>query len=652
MYSERLNKIINQVCHAWEEQAAEHEAKMRALANSIVSEHEAERFNTQKAFKSALAAKNNEINSLLSECKKLKALLTHIHSENKELQKKLSMANRTIESLRQGMAYDENGMPISKQGFIGSGDDSTVYASDDSLSVGGGMGMSGIGGDYYGGLDDLSGSHSQLGNWSQQPPPSNRQQQQSQSQQSHLFPRGINSPDSDIYGYNPGVGSIGLGGGVGVGGNGVSGGGDINRGYFADNEPSIRGPPPSSLSDGRGSGGGGGGGIGGLFTSSSTSSSSSIPSVSTSSNQHFPSRGVPSHGLVYGGRFVLESAGEDPPSLYPRDDYQVDRSGSYDLTRADRESDEYNQHSGYLDDPSSQIPGQSQSQVNAANATTSKRLSPSAPSFMPGSTSLQGNLNKNNVTQLGSVGNSPVTRSNSSSSQSNNNNNNINHYPHHHPEKYSMIERIISKDIEDQVITQLTLRMGGEPINVVVYWLAKEECLRINAFCFQGSEEYTFNINQSTIEQLFSGVPHLQSAHMQSPYLLHNLVERMKIEKMRRKDALAVMMKLNNISNDKVAAKLARNGGLDTASVESILSGTPINLPSNVSANEEDRVRVITLRSITTNALVMCCIAKVRNSHWEQLLKAIPKVEHRAHSIEEFLAKPAPKKAASRHSVY
>eukprot|EP00604_Paraphysomonas_vestita_P002215 CAMPEP_0174819276 /NCGR_PEP_ID=MMETSP1107-20130205/2407_1 /TAXON_ID=36770 /ORGANISM="Paraphysomonas vestita, Strain GFlagA" /LENGTH=520 /DNA_ID=CAMNT_0016032459 /DNA_START=490 /DNA_END=2052 /DNA_ORIENTATION=- len=340
------------------------------------------------------------------------------------------MANRTIESLRQGMAYDENGMPISKQGFIGSGDDSTVYASDDSLSVGGGMGMSGIGGDYYGGLDDLSGSHSQLGNWSQQPPPSNRQQQQSQSQQSHLFPRGINSPDSDIYGYNPGVGSIGLGGGVGVGGNGVSGGGDINRGYFADNEPSIRGPPPSSLSDGRGSGGGGGGGIGGLFTSSSTSSSSSIPSVSTSSNQHFPSRGVPSHGLVYGGRFVLESAGEDPPSLYPRDDYQVDRSGSYDLTRADRESDEYNQHSGYLDDPSSQIPGQSQSQVNAANATTSKRLSPSAPSFMPGSTSLQGNLNKNNVTQLGSVGNSPVTRSNSSSSQSNNNNNNINNNNH------------------------------------------------------------------------------------------------------------------------------------------------------------------------------------------------------------------------------
>ncbi len=48
----------------------------------------------------------------------------------------------------------------------------------------------------------------------------------------------------------------------------------------------------------------------------------------------------------------------------------------------------------------------------------------------------------------------------------------------------------------------------------------------------------------------------------------------------------------------------------------------------------------------------MCCIAKVRNGHWEQLLKAIPKVEYRSHSIEEFLAKPTPKKITNRHSVY
>lgn len=124
------------------------------------------------------------------------------------------------------------------------------------------------------------------------------------------------------------------------------------------------------------------------------------------------------------------------------------------------------------------------------------------------------------------------------------------------------------------------------------------------------SEEYTFTINQSAIEQIFQGVPHLQAAHMQSPYLLHNLVERMKIERMRRKDALAVMMKLNKIPNDKVAAKLAREGGLDTASVESILSGTPqiSGLGGNSSSSgnrilseEEDRVRVITLRSMTTN---------------------------------------------------
>lgn len=54
------------------------------------------------------------------------------------------------------------------------------------------------------------------------------------------------------------------------------------------------------------------------------------------------------------------------------------------------------------------------------------------------------------------------------------------------PQKYSMLERIINKEAEDQVITQLTLRMGGEPVNVVVYWSPKEECLRLNAFCFQG----------------------------------------------------------------------------------------------------------------------------------------------------------------------
>ena len=52
------------------------------------------------------------------------------------------------------------------------------------------------------------------------------------------------------------------------------------------------------------------------------------------------------------------------------------------------------------------------------------------------------------------------------------------------PEKYSMMERLVNKEVSDQVITQLTLRMGGDAINVVVYWLAREESLRINAYCF------------------------------------------------------------------------------------------------------------------------------------------------------------------------
>mmetsp|Transcript_14396 Transcript_14396/g.21582 ORF Transcript_14396/g.21582 Transcript_14396/m.21582 type:complete len:434 (+) Transcript_14396:213-1514(+) len=100
MYSDRLSKLVNHICHVWDEQAAEHEGKMRSLANSIVAEHEAERYNTQKAFKNAITAKNNEITALVSECKKLKSLLSQFHNENKELQRKLQKANMKIESLR------------------------------------------------------------------------------------------------------------------------------------------------------------------------------------------------------------------------------------------------------------------------------------------------------------------------------------------------------------------------------------------------------------------------------------------------------------------------------------------------------------------------------------------------------------------------
>jgi hypothetical protein len=53
-------------------------------------------------------------------------------------------------------------------------------------------------------------------------------------------------------------------------------------------------------------------------------------------------------------------------------------------------------------------------------------------------------------------------------------------------ERYAMYNRMIEKEVEDQVITQLTLRMGGEPINVVVYWNPRDENLKVNAFCFQG----------------------------------------------------------------------------------------------------------------------------------------------------------------------
>jgi hypothetical protein len=302
MYNEKLNKLVSQVCHAWEEQAAEHEGKMRSLANSIVAEHEAERFNTQKAFKSALASKNNEINALLSECKKLKTLVTHIHSENQELQMKLSIANRTIESLRQG-----GGTGLSSEEKAAD----EGAANDDSLSATG---------EYYGSMDEASlGSHT--GNtgpmpvWGQQ------------SRQSAHRP----SPDT-ADGYHHG-------------------------GYYPDHDQQGRASAPPST----------GGGIGGLFSSAPVSTHQQYP----------PSRQGPSHGLVYGGRYVLEGSGDDQMAgggaLYNRDDFRMDR----------RDGEEFrNQPPGFHSDQtrlsySSEM--QQQQQLQGP-----KRLSPAASPFLPG----------------------------------------------------------------------------------------------------------------------------------------------------------------------------------------------------------------------------------------------------------------------------
>jgi hypothetical protein len=333
MSNERLNRVINQICHAWEEQQAEHEGKMRSLANSIVSEHETERFNTQKAFKSALAAKNNEINALLSECKKLKALVTHIHTENKELQKKLSNANRTIESLRQGgmIQFDDNG--FSKKTFS---EDST-FPNDDSQSVGNA--------DFYGNADDLSSvgsSHGQIPNWNIQ--------QQNRPQPSHLFARDRRSPDVD-FGYHQG-----------------GGGGSSTGGYYPETDHHGRSSaPPSNV-------------IGGLFSSST--------------NSQFPSRQGPahlSHGLVFGGRFVLDGSADDPVAgLYHREDLRMDRAGSYDSSRPDRDrdSEEFRPSSSVHDDARHFPDGQGLQQSQAASkARLGSVLSPAASPFLPGAPS-------------------------------------------------------------------------------------------------------------------------------------------------------------------------------------------------------------------------------------------------------------------------
>jgi hypothetical protein len=107
------------------------------------------------------------------------------------------------------------------------------------------------------------------------------------------------------------------------------------------------------------------------------------------------------------------------------------------------------------------------------------------------------------------------------------------------------------------------------------------------------------------VEQIFEGMPHLQAAQMQSPYLLHSLVDRMRIEKMRRNDALAVMMRLRGAGErrrtDGQSVAPGRMSMLDSYSVESIISGkslvNDLQLNQLASDDEEDRVRVVTFRA-------------------------------------------------------
>ena len=86
----------------WEDEAAENDAKLRATINSIASDHDLDRFNMQKDFKNAIAAKNAEIYELATEFKRVKYLLSQYSAENKELHKKLENAHRTIDALRGG----------------------------------------------------------------------------------------------------------------------------------------------------------------------------------------------------------------------------------------------------------------------------------------------------------------------------------------------------------------------------------------------------------------------------------------------------------------------------------------------------------------------------------------------------------------------
>ena len=150
---------------------------------------------------------------------------------------------------------------------------------------------------------------------------------------------------------------------------------------------------------------------------------------------------------------------------------------------------------------------------------------------------------------------------------------------------------------------------------------------------FRRSEEYTCILDQTDVEKIFEGMPHLQGAQMQSPYLLHSIVERMKIEKMRRNDALAVMMRLRSESGSKAGEEALPAGGasaLDSVSVDSIISGSSLShekaLNRLIADDEEDRVRVVTIRTATSNSKDNVCIrfpaSLLHVQHW--LLVPLP----------------------------
>lgn len=211
--------------------------------------------------------------------------------------------------------------------------------------------------------------------------------------------------------------------------------------------------------------------------------------------------------------------------------------------------------------------------------------------------------------------------------------------------KHTRLKDLVDKEFADQVITQLTLKMVGEVMNLIVYWQPKDERLKINALLYSGNEEYSFYISQADLISIFEHDPALQSANMQSPHLLQAIVGRMKIEKMSRTDALNSMMALykpeeGQPRTDSRSAEIQHQ--VDAA----------LSIMKVASQDDDDKVRVLTIRSTVSKALVTCCIAKVKNSHWENLMQAVPKHEHRENSIGQLMSQAAPVARPQRVTVF
>jgi len=112
---------------------------------------------------------------------------------------------------------------------------------------------------------------------------------------------------------------------------------------------------------------------------------------------------------------------------------------------------------------------------------------------------------------------------------------------------YADLLEKVDKELSDQIVTQLTLKMGPESVSVVVYWQPFDDRLKIKVFCFNRNEEYTCYVDQVVVQDIFRDSDlSINSAKLSSMFVIRSLIERMTIESIPRSQALELSMTLKS----------------------------------------------------------------------------------------------------------